>query len=137
MATRRITGAKKKLRKVPPNNPGGIAFGITVVRDINAWTDADVNLAVGLPDPTLTPDGIVSVDVKGGFFQNNGRWAVYNGGVNILATVAITEGTSLIRLAYLSPPTGDTWVIIPAFSQELVSLTGLVCAGAIIYHSYP
>jgi hypothetical protein len=110
---------------------------MSIVFDINDWTNADVHLSVAIPDPVTSPDGVVNIDVIGAFFVNNGRWAVYNQGSNILATVAITEGTSLIRLAYLTPPTGDTWVVIPSFAPELMSLSGIPNAGGLIHHSYP
>ena len=133
---RRITGHRKILKRPAANTPGGIVTGITSVFETQQWTDADAFFSIGIADPASPPNGIAQVNVKGGFLQQPPNWKVMQDGVNILATVAIDEGLSQIRLAFLIPAVTQVWVVIPAFEEELTSLTGQACAGGIIYHDY-
>ncbi len=136
MASRRITGPRKTLRRVPPNRPGGISFGLSIIHDLGNWTSLTAQVGFGIPSSTVETSGFSLVVPLGGTILNFSEWGAFanQGRIEIISATFPTPGQMLVT--FKEAPQGNGWLVVPGYVPQLSSSTGIVCAGAILPHVF-
>jgi hypothetical protein len=106
------------------------------VADIGEFEEDQIGVQVQIAAGSSGGFGFQNTDVIGGEIENLEGWYVFNAGAISILSVTVTPATGFISITLNDEPAGFLRLIIPPFVPELRSITGILCAGCIITHTY-
>lgn len=127
---------RRDRRRTPPNVPGGNVFGLSVARDAEQWSVDEVILSVSIASATLGTPGYTQLDLVAGNVSDLSAWDCFEDGISRGIDGVTIDPAGVLEVRLGADVTGLVYLIIPAFVPELTSVSGITCAGGIIFHDY-
>ncbi len=127
---------RRDRRKPAPNRPGGAVFGLSVLRDTQSWAADEIIVAIDIASATDGTPGFTNLDLVAGDVADLTGWNVFDDGVATGLDGVTIDPDGVLEIRLSTDATGNAYLIVPAFVPELTSVSGITCAGGILYHEY-